>query len=206
VKARQKDDEAVLVLKSAEGACELPLLRVDGQWQASRCRIYIVEKKDLEGRGGRKTARASLGAREEQESYGTSAYSFAYVTGDPEKCKNRVDIWHCGNGELHAGGSGRIAHLGKLALSRVDSIPVGVAWEPTLSIQAGHTYVMHCLDPRDRDFFVKFKVSGLKGGVADIEWMLLAIGFGTPDDIHEERPLETLDGADGTAAPCARKQ
>lgn len=198
---RQKGSEAIATLKTrAEGGVtrELLLRREGDRWRVASGHTYV------RSRNNGKPAKVRLTMRTTGDSYGTSAYCFTYVTGDPALCKNRMDLWFCHNGDLHASKDGRIAHVGKVSPKKVKSVPLGVEWEQSVAAKKGHTYVMHCKDSRDRDFFVKFKVTKLRRGIVELEWSLLATGFGAPKDIHEARPLLSNDGADGPDGLCAK--
>lgn len=198
---RQKSDEAIATLTLRTGVSrELLLRRERGQWRIASGRTYGPP-----GNGG-KPAKVRLTMRTTNGPYGTSAYCFTYVTGDPALCKNRMDLWFCHNEDFHASKDGRITHLGKVALKRVKAVPLGFAWSKSIAARKGHTYVLHCKDPRDRDFFVKFKVTKLRRGVVELEWSLLTGGFGAPRDIHEVRPLRSNDGADGTDGLCGKNR
>jgi hypothetical protein len=142
--------------------------------------------------------------RTTNNSYGTSGYCFTYVTGDPALCKNRMDIWFCHNQDIHTRGEGRIADLEKVSPKKVKGLPLGLEWSKSVAARKGHTYVLHCKDRRDRDFFVKFKVTKLRRAIAELEWSLLATGFGAPSNIREARPLLSNDGADGCDGLCGK--
>jgi hypothetical protein len=200
---RQKGNEAVATLKTRadikNGVARDLLLRCEGgQWRIASGRTYV-----LPGDMG-KPAKARLTIRTTNGPYGASAFSFAYVTSDPALCKNRVDIWFCHNNDFHTGREGRIADLGTVSPKNVKSLPLGRAWSRTIAVRKGHTYVLHCRDSRDRDFFVKFKVTKLRRRIAQLEWSLLAKGYGAPRNIHEAQPLLSNDGADGPDGLCGK--
>ncbi|MHC4730701.1 MAG: hypothetical protein ACYS6Z_08940, partial [Planctomycetota bacterium] len=200
---RQKGSEAAATLKTRADVKnrverEVLLRREGGRWRIASGRTYVVAS-DMG-----KPAKARLTMRTTNGAYGTSAYCFTYVTGDAALCKNRMDIWFCHNEDFHAGKEGRVAHLGKVSLKNVTRVPLGLAWSRTIAVRKGHTYVLHCRDPRDRDFFVKFKVTRLKRGIVQLEWALLARGYGAPRNIHEAQPLLSNDGADGYDGLCGK--
>ena len=198
---RREGAEAIATLKTdikAEVARELLLRRVEGQWLIASGRTYTYPLD------GGKPAKVRLTMRTTNGPYGTSAYCFTYVTGDAALCKNRMDLWFCHNEDLHASKDGRITHLGKVSLKKVKSVPLGFAWTKAIPARTGHSYVLHCKDPRDRDFFVKLKVTKVKRGIVELEWALLANGFGAPRNIHEVQPLLSNDGADGTDGLCGK--
>ncbi|MHC4973299.1 MAG: hypothetical protein ACYTG3_13305 [Planctomycetota bacterium] len=200
---RRKGNEAIATLKTQDDvrnrvARELPLRREGSHWRIASGHAYVLP------RDTGKSAKVRLTMRTTNRAYGTSAYCFTYVTSDPALCKNRMDIWFCHNGDLHASKNGRITHLGKVSPKKVEGLPLGLAWTRTIAARKGHTYVMHCRDSRDRDFFVKFKVTKLRRGIAELEWSLLATGYGAPTNIHEAQPLLSNDGADGTDGLCGK--
>ncbi len=202
---RHKGDEAIATLKTKADITagverELLLRREGKRWRIASGRTYVAL------RDGRKPAKVRLTMRTTNGPYGTSAYCFTYVTGDAALCKNRMDLWFCHNGDLHASKDGRIAHLDKVSPKKVKSVPLGVEWKRWVAAEKGHTYVMHCKDSRDRDFFVKFKVTKLRRGVLELEWSLLADGFGAPRNIHEAQPLLSNDGADGYDGLCGKNR
>ena len=202
---REKASEAIATLKTRADIKnrverELLLRREGGRWRIASGRTYVV----VSDTG--KPAKVRLTMRTTNGPYGTSAYCFTYVTGDPALCKNRMDLWFCHNKDFHAGRGGRIAHLGKISMKKVTGMPLGLDWRQTIKVRKGQTYVLHCRDPRDRDFFVKFKVAGLRRGIVQLEWALLTRGPGAPQDIREARPLLSNDGADGVAGLCGKNR
>ncbi|MHC4547766.1 MAG: hypothetical protein ACYTEZ_03230 [Planctomycetota bacterium] len=208
-RVREKGGEAVVVVRTqddetAKGAREIRLRRESGRWLLAAGRSYVVAGARLKARQGRKPAKVHLTMRTTNGPYETSGYCFTYVTGDARLCKNRMDLWFCHNQDFHARGAGRVADLGKVPLAKVTGIPVGLAWERTIAARKGHAYVLHCRDGRDRDFFVKFRVTALRRGIAELEWTLLSEGFGAPATIHSAQPLQTRDGADGTDGLCGK--
>ncbi|MHC4817001.1 MAG: hypothetical protein ACYTF8_02910 [Planctomycetota bacterium] len=200
---RQKGAEAIATVKTPADvknriARELLLRREGSQWRIASGRAYI-----LPGHTG-KPGKARLTMRKTNGPYGTSAYCFTYVTSDPALCKNRMDLWFCHNGDFHTGREGRITDLETVSPKNVKSVPLGLEWKRTIAARKGHTYVLHCRDSRDRDFFVKFKVTKLRRGIAQLEWSLLARGYGAPESIHEAQPLLSNDGADGCDGLCGK--
>jgi hypothetical protein len=200
---RERGDEAIATIKTKADirngvARELLLRRDGGAWRIARGRTYV-----LPGDTG-KPARVRLAMRTTNGPYGASAYCFTYVTGDPALCKNRMDLWFCHNGDLHARGESRIAVLGIINPKNVTRLPLGTAWKRTIRARKSRTYVLHCLDRRDRDFFVKFKVTKLWREVVELEWSLLSGGFGAPRDIREAQPLRSNDAADACDGLCGK--
>lgn len=176
---------------------QLVLAKRGRSWELSSPTIYTFESTDLQQRNGKKPVRVVLTVRKKNGAYGTSAYSFRYATRDALACKNRVDIWPSFNGDFHVRRN-RIADIGKTRLSKVAGIPGGVSWQQMIPIKTGHTYVMHCLDRRDRDFYVKLHVVSANDDQVAFDWQLLTSGFGAPDNIHVPQKLVSNDGSDGT--------
>jgi len=203
-KVREEGDHAAVVMKSNSDVREVLLYREQGKWKLGSVASYLVEGADLKTRCGKKSTAAPLRPRTENGPYGTSAFSFTHVTGNAKDCKNRMDLWLCHNQDLHAGAKARIVDLGKKPLRSIKGIPIDVTWVPTVPLESGHSYVIHCRDKRDRDFFVKFKVSSFKSDIAILEWTLLSTGFGAPPTIHEQQPLRTSDRADAFAGLCPK--
>ncbi|MEM8882552.1 MAG: hypothetical protein AAGD14_00615 [Planctomycetota bacterium] len=169
-----------------------------GVWRLACARSFIVDGKGLRDARGRKPARARMSMRTTNGPYGSSAYSFTYVSGDMRKYKNRVDIWFCHNQDFHVRGG--VVDLGKKSLGTVKKIPLDASWRRVARAEAGHTYVMRVGPNERRDFFVAFQVTRLKRGVAELSWTLLAGGHGAPSTIHKPNPLpesDRRDGADG---------
>jgi hypothetical protein len=115
-----------------------------------------------------------------------------------------MDIWLCHNGDFHTRGEGRIIELGIKSLKNVTRVPLHLEWKRTVACRPHYSYVLHCRDPRDRDFFVKFKVARVKRGTVLLEWALLATGRGAPKDIREAQPLVSDADADAPDALCAK--
>jgi len=199
---RQKGDEAAVALKTPDDAKngrerEVFMRREEGRWRISGGSTYVVASH------GEKPAKVRLTMRTTNSTYGTSAYCFTYVTSDPALCKNRVDIWFCHNKDFHVRYN-RIADLENVSLKSVKRVPIGLEWSRKAAVRKNHTYVVHCVDPRDRDFFVKFRVTRAKRGIVQLEWTLLAVGYGAPKTIHEAQPLLSNDGADGCEGLCGK--
>ena len=187
-----------------KGKSQVTLVREGSGWRLSSPYAYPIAGSALEERRGKKPVAVQLDLRSRRGAYGTTAYSFRYATGDAKAAKNRMDIWVCHNGDIHARRKGRIADLGKKSLARVKTIPSEAPWGRTAPIVAGHTYVVHCLDARDRDFYVKCRVKSYARGSVDLEWTLLTGGFGAPADIHVAGSVAGGAGADGTDGLCGK--
>ena len=199
---RRKGDEATVTLKTKADirnriARELLLRREGSQWRVACGSTYVVP-----GDMG-KPAKVRLAMRTTDSTYGTSGFCFTYVTGDPALCKNRMDIWFCHNKDFHVHDN-RIADLGNVSLKSVKRVPLGLDWSRMAAVRKRHTYIVHCRDPRDRDFFVKFRVTRAKRGIVQLEWALLAVGYGAPKSIHVAQPLLSNDGADGCEGLCGK--
>ena len=205
---RQAGADAIVVFanpadRELKATREIELQLEGSYWLIKNARTYTVSGLGLKHRQGKKTARARLMERTVNGPYGASAYSFTYVTGDAAKCKNRMDVWFCHHGDFHT--RNRIADLGTVKLASVKGIPIGVEWKQWANVEKGHIYVLLCQDVRDRDFYVKFRVKKKKRGAVELEWTILAEGFGAPPSIHEANPLLSNDGADGADGLCGGK-
>lgn len=206
-KVRTEEKEATVRMATKGRAARTVTLRLgrDGErWRLASLTQYVTAGADLAARTGQKPARVTLDLRTTNGPYGTSAYCFRYATQDAKACKNRVDLWACHNEDFHARRTTSLVDMGKGKLRSVDAVPMGVEWSRTLPIEVGHVYVAHCDDPRDRDFYVKFRVRSFQGSQVEIEWTLLTGGFGAPADIHTPEVLTSMDGADGTDGLCGR--
>ena len=115
-----------------------------------------------------------------------------------------MELWFCHNQDLHGSKGSHLVDMGKVSLRSVKQIPVGVSWAETVRAERGHTYVIHCRDRRDKDFYVKFRVKTLKRDTAMLEWTLLTTGLGAPATIHKAQPLQSNAGADGTDSICPK--
>jgi len=205
--AEEEGDEAVLSFRTRDDrgtTRDLLLRREDGQWRVAAPRSYAVSGDALAARCGRKAPRLTLRMRTDNGAYGASAFSFTHVTSDPEQCKNRMDIWYCHNGDLHAASASVIADLGKGSLSKVKAIPAGAEWRDSVAAEKGHAYVLHCRHADRMDFYVKLVVREVKADRVELEWSLLSDGLGCPPDIHAPQPLVSNDGADGCDGLCGR--
>jgi len=206
--AREEGEEAVLSFRTRDDRSatrELLLRKEDGQWRVAAPRSYAVAGDALAARCGRKAPRLTLRMRKDNGPYGESAFSFTHVTADPEQCKNRMDVWFCHNGDLHAASASVIADLGKGSLSKVKAIPAGAAWKDCVAAVKGHAYVLHCRHADRMDFYVKLVVREVKADRVELEWSLLSDGLGCPPDIHAPQPLVSNDGADGCDGLCGKK-
>lgn len=209
VDVRSKDATAIVVLEHkgrVKDTLELSLLRSAQGWRLDSPYAYATSGKALERSNGSKPAHTQLKLRRTNKTYGATAYSFRYASGDAQACKNRMDIWVCHNDDIHASKDGRLVDVGKKKLSAVKRVPVGSKWARTVPIEKGHVYVMHCKDRRDRDFYVKFRVKSFKRSTVDLEWMLLTGGFGAPVDIHTAEALTDGSGADGCDGLCGKSR
>ena len=205
VKIEKKKAVADLVRTGrVAGTSQVTLMRDGGSWRLSSPYLYPVKGASIEKRRGRKPAAIRLKLRKSNGAYGSSAYSFRYVTGDAKAARNRMDIWVCHNDDIHARGLGRIADLGETKLEKPHGIPLGATWGGTAQIQVGHTYVVLCRDERDRDFYVKLRVKSFTRNAVDLEWTLLTGGFGAPANINKAVTFESRDGADGTDGLCGK--
>lgn len=188
--------QAVARIHGRGSTSDLLFSRRGRQWVLASPRLYpVLSSKDLAPSVVRLTERVR------NDGYGTSAWSFTHVTGRPDLCKNRMDVWLCQSGELHAV-NGRIADVGVVPLDDMTHVPVGVAWRGSAAARVGSSYVVWCRDQR-RDFFVKLRVRQRKRGVVELAWDLLTGGLEAPADTTTARPIDGPDGADGFAGMCA---
>ena len=100
------------------------------------------------------------------------------------------------------GSHGTIIDLGKKKLKIVAGIVHTT--NQTTPIVAGHAYPIHCLDRRDRDFYVAMRVKQFKGSKVVCEWKLLTAGKGAPKDLKTATAPQGRDGADGVAGLCGK--
>lgn len=206
VAAREKGDDAVVRFTEKEGPAELELaVRFVGDaWVAAAARTQVVKSKDLDQRNGKAPAHLTLAARTSNEGYGKSAFSFTHVTADPEQCKNRMDLWYCHNGDLHAVHQGLFADLGKEKLDKATGLPLGVTWQHTFAPKKGNVYVLHCVSEERCDYYVKLLVTDVKADAVSIDWNLLSAGWNAPAGIAAPQPLQSNDGADGADGLCGK--
>ncbi len=203
--AREAGDGAVArCLSPRGGEIEVVLQRVKGAWTVASPLAYLVSGKALDAANGKGPAALRLSARTANGEYGESAFSFAHVTRNPAECANRVDLWYCHNGDLHAAGDGRLARVAGKDLAAVAGIPAGAAWKETLAPEKGGLYVVHCRRDRHRDFFVKARVAAIDEKRVDLEWALVGAGFGSPATIRSAQPLAARDGPDAYDGLCAK--
>ncbi len=207
LRAREGGTEAVARFSSERGEeSEIALHFTGTRWVVASPDAYQVRGRFLDTARGSSTAKATLVARTEKDrDYAKSAYSFAHVTGDPNLCKNRMNIWLDANcGQIHARGEGRIAVVPGDSPDKVDSIPVGVEWVQTATPEKGRVFVVHCKRPGTSDFFVACSVEAAAGDSVGLEWTLLAAGPGAPATIHKAQPLKSNDGMDGCDGMCGK--
>jgi hypothetical protein len=203
--ARETGDDAVLRVTSSDGESMLPLHWGGSQWVLAAPLVYPTKGAIIDRANGTAPAKVHLGMRKTNDEYGDTAYSFRFATSDASKCKNRVDVWFCHNGDLHAAGDSKIADAG--ASSAVEWLPVGKALRDEAHAVAGHAYVVHCFDAREKDFYVVLDVTKAGDGGVDFTWRLFATGPGAPPNIHKSQPLDPSDlsGANGFDGLCERK-
>ncbi len=206
VGVREKGDEAVVrfTVERSTDERELPLRYVADDWVIAAAQSYVVKGKSLDDRRGKEVARVTLQARTSNDGYGKSGFSFTHVTSVPDECKNRMDVWHCHNGDVHMVRDDRIANLGKQKLAKLDALPIGVEWSKCLAPMRGNAYVVHCQDGDRRDFYVKLLVVDVVPDAVTIEWTLLSDGRNAPASISTPQPLVSKDGADGADGLCAK--
>ena len=208
-RVREKGDRAVVSFVTPNDPNHVMhgvlLKRAGEKWLIDCTRSFELASKGLDKRRGKKPVRVRLSMRTTNGDYGTSAYSFTYVSSDMRKIKNRVDIWFCHNHDFHVNGS--ITDLGKTSIKKATQVPLDATWGSTVRAEIGHTYVMRCGADDRRDFFVAFTVRALRRSVVEFDWTLLTGGHNAPASIHEAVPLSEEDqraGADGTAGLCGK--
>jgi len=186
---------------------EVPLLLAPSQgWKIQSPQGYAVAGKAIERARGGKPARVHLVPRVAADSYGESGVSFMHVTTSPDRCANRIDVWLCKQRELHVVPGCRIADLGEGTLEGVRGLPV--EWPKSFSPvrpTPGRVCVVHCYEPRVRDFFVAFRVVDAQETGVELEWTLLGAGPGSPDSIHQPtRPARGMPALP-CVPPCGRR-
>ncbi len=211
LKVREVEDAALVRVRFADGEAEVPMRLADGRWVLAAPREYLVRGAALDAANGRAPATLRLTARSTSGAYGTSAFSFAHVTQDPQQCLNRMDVWYCHNGDLHASGGSQIVELGKGSLAKPPALPVRAAWQRTVAARKGFAYLLNARASGQRDFFVHLAVVAAGPEAVQIEWKLLSLGEGAPASIHEAQPWRPLDphmgqpGANGCDGLCGRR-
>ena len=204
-KVRESGDDAVVRITGArKSEMEILLRYSDSRWIVGSAEAFLVSGKPLTDAGAGGPARVTLEMRTKNDSMGTSAFSFSYVTKDVEKCKNRIDIWFCRCGNLHTGGRSLATGLGSKALGKVNEIPVGTEWKREVKPEKGAAFVVRCLDPDRTDFFVKARVVSVRESALTLEWELLTTGRGAPTKIDEPVSMDPNDrsGANGLPGIC----
>jgi len=204
-KARESGDDAAAqyVSRSGDAVMEIALHYAEGRWYVSGRTAYEVAGRALAATCGKKPARVELDMRTRNDQWQGTAVSFAYASKDTESCKNRMDVFFCHNGDLHAV-RGRIADLGKGKLPRNGGIPLGVEWQQKVPATKGHSYAVHCSRRGRSDFYAGFTVKKVSDDGVQLQWTLLAVGFGAPASIHEPSAATDRDGADGAPGLCGR--
>jgi hypothetical protein len=207
---REDGDFALVRVATAKGEAEVPLRRSGASWVLDAPVEWLVKGKDLDAANGRRPATVRLTARTTNGAYGTSAFSFAHVTQDPEACLNRMDLWYCHNGDLHASGRSAVTEAESGSLARAREIPVAAAWERVIRPRKDGVYLLRARRDGHRDFWVRFRVTGLSPAELTLEWNLLSLGEGAPASIAKEQPWKQADpspgrpGADGYDGLCGR--
>ncbi len=200
--ARERAGEAVLRFSLPGESVEKEILmsRTARGWVVTSGRAFTVNGPALARLRGPHPVRIRLEARAAPESYGNSGYSFTHVTGNPGDCGNRIELWACTNGELHATGKNRIAPLGEGSLARVRGLPLDPSWQETAAAKEGQLYLVH-LRTR-QDFYVLLQVTGALPGLVEADWTLLTDGWNAPRSIHELQRLPMPVPQDPCAAHC----
>jgi len=201
---RESGDDAVVRMAADGRTFELPLRFAGGHWHVASPWAYDVAGARLAEARGPRPATVALAVRNEDRQWRGTAYSFAYATDDPEHCKNRMNVWLCHCGALHANsGDSRIADIGRSrALDTKGGIPLGATWAGKATAAAGHSYVVHCVRDDTFDFYAILRVEKLTDAGAEIRWTLLTGGRGAPRSIHSPQRDESNDGGDGAPGIC----
>ncbi len=205
IRSREDGEEAIARFSSGKGdEWELFLHFTGTRWVVGSAGAYQVKGSSLDAARGSSPAKVTLVARTEKDKdYAKSAFSFAHVTGDPEKCKNRMNLWFDGNcGKLHA--CGKAAVVTATSLAGLDGIPTGVTWADMVAPEKGKVFVVHCRREWSVDFFVACRCTAASADRVELEWTLLAGGPGSPTTIHREQPLKSNDGSDGCDGMCGK--
>jgi hypothetical protein len=211
-RVEEAEDRAFVHVREAMGEAIVPLRWNADHWELAAPMEWIVKGAALDAANGDGPATVRLTARTTNDPYGSSAFSFAHVTQDPEQCLNRMDLWYCHNGDLHVVGDGGFLDRGRQRLSKAGDLPFGEEeeWSRIVPAREGHLYVLHAASHRDRDFFVALRLKNATKEAVELEWKLLSLGEGAPASIHEAQPWKPVDenmglpGADGTAGRCGR--
>ncbi len=173
-----------------------------GQWVLDVGDPWLVKGKALDAVRGSSPAKLRLEPRTAKDAYGKSAFSFAHVTADPALCLNRMDVWFCKSGWLHASGDSKVAAISKADFAKLEGIPADAAFGGQAKPAKGDVLVVRCARHGHRDFYVKAHVTAVGAKGLDLEWTVLAAGFGSPPGLKGPYPLKSNDGADGTDALC----
>lgn len=181
----------------------VPLAWKKDAWVVTAGDPWLVKGKALDAVRAGGPGKVHLAPRTSNDGYGKSAFSFAHATGDPEQCWNRMDVWYCRSKWLHSGHDSTLALLPRADFAKLEGIPADVTWSDEVKPAVGNVVLVHCFDRRHRDFYVKAKVvaAGPKG--LDLEWTLLAAGFGSPAGVTRPSPYVGRDAADGYEGICA---
>lgn len=212
-KVRELGDRAYVWVAGPAGEAVVPLRWNADHWELAAPTEWLVKGDALDAANGKEPASVRLTRRTASGPYGTSAFSFAHATQDPEPCLNRMDVWTCHNDDLHVLGDGRIVDLGRKRLSGVKDLPLDARdWSRTAPAQKGHAYVVHCVRPGQRDFFVALRLEAISPEGFEMSWNLLSLGEGAPASIHAPQPWTPIDdgmglpGADACAGLCGRNR
>lgn len=206
----ESGDAAVATFEEGGARKTVRLRWTKERWILDGSQSWMLSGPFMDRARGRSPATGKLVPRPDNSAYGGSAWSFPWVTGNPDECKNRMSVWFCRYGDLHTVGDSRILDTGEKRLEKVDGIPADFGDRQWVEPKPGRVYVVHCVrkatGAEDVDFWAKLRVTKVSDRSLEFEWDLLAAGPGAPPSIHEPAPVpDPLTGADGCDGYCGGK-
>jgi hypothetical protein len=132
------------------------------------------------------------------QTYGDSAYSFRYATGDADAVKNNIDLVYNPCGLIHftpyGGTQTFVVDAGKLPLDQVTTMPKQ-GWRQASCIQPrlGHVYIVD-IHAGGETYAYRFLVKALTAGSIGLEWAPI----GEPRQAPPMNPLQGKNGIFGT--------
>jgi hypothetical protein len=206
VRVGESGDNGIARWKTATppAVWEMRLHLEGAQWIAASPWAYCVGGGDLAKANGKGAAHVKLKARQDADAYGPSAFSFAHVTPNPKQCLNRMDVWYCRCGKLHASGGAMISARTTASLGDLDGLQTGGDWMDEVVPKKDAVYVVHVRAPDRADFQVALQLTALTDAALEFDWRLVATGKNAPASIHAPQPLVSNAGADGTDGLCGK--